>query len=659
MQKYQNNVLTNSGQPLAGANVLVLNYPSGTQATIYSDNGTTLAANPLLTDFTGAFGFYAADGHYSLRISRFGIEPLTITDILLNDDIPTDEGVGIPLVGTELQSVFQNGGWVQKSLNTISQWATQTSLGFIQSFAGAASRTFLAKARESVSATDAAGSGIGVLDNSAAFSVVAEAGPAFSVPDGIYPFTAVAQSIINPLKIRGSSQYGTILKQNSTTLPGTLSSTGTTGTQISNLSIDATASGVSSNGHPIALVDVNDVVVSDVSITGLAGQGTGVIVYPNVNSTVNNVRLQDLKIIGNLANSSNTNAALIVNGRYSMMRGIYAEGIHDFALEWKNATSFSLLSDSIVNNSAIALEFGFTSGSGTTCTLANNLIAKDCSIAVGMGQATYNSLNNALFSIQSAFPGGSSNGIVTINGSNWNSFSNILFTGSFNNPVYHSANYNYVSGAFHTTGTTVNLQAGAAGNVTAINHPGARTSILTSISNSSGNAVSGTNSNPTYCHATGEYVGSFSGRWRWSQDLSSVAPQSTDHKWIGETKGSGYFNVLSDGTGANGYTVSTTGKTHSLWYVWSGDYWSLDSGSTFYRFYPNVFQAQTDVASQLGQPANRWANVYSRNIELTPPASVTPGANGSMSFQLTSDTSLTIKVKGSDGVVRSASLILT
>ena len=39
-------------------------------------------------------------------------------------------------------------------------------------------------------------------------------------------------------------------------------------------------------------------------------------------------------------------------------------------------------------------------------------------------------------------------------------------------------------------------------------------------------------------------------------------------------------------------------------------------------------------------------------------ASSTPVANSSIVFQLTSNTSLTIKVKGTDGVVRSVSLTL-
>ena len=43
---------------------------------------------------------------------------------------------------------------------------------------------------------------------------------------------------------------------------------------------------------------------------------------------------------------------------------------------------------------------------------------------------------------------------------------------------------------------------------------------------------------------------------------------------------------------------------------------------------------------------------------LNPPASSTPAANGSLAFELTSNTALTVKVRGSDGVVRSAVLTL-
>lgn len=47
-----------------------------------------------------------------------------------------------------------------------------------------------------------------------------------------------------------------------------------------------------------------------------------------------------------------------------------------------------------------------------------------------------------------------------------------------------------------------------------------------------------------------------------------------------------------------------------------------------------------------------------RDIYLHPSASLTPTNNGDLVIQATSDTSLTFKYKGSDGVVRSASLTL-
>ena len=46
------------------------------------------------------------------------------------------------------------------------------------------------------------------------------------------------------------------------------------------------------------------------------------------------------------------------------------------------------------------------------------------------------------------------------------------------------------------------------------------------------------------------------------------------------------------------------------------------------------------------------------SVVISPQASVTPTKIGDMVFQLTSDTTLTIKVKGLDGTVRSVALTL-
>ncbi|MEG2749532.1 MAG: hypothetical protein RR939_08970 [Acinetobacter sp.] len=65
-------------------------------------------------------------------------------------------------------------------------------------------------------------------------------------------------------------------------------------------------------------------------------------------------------------------------------------------------------------------------------------------------------------------------------------------------------------------------------------------------------------------------------------------------------------------------------------------------------------------------PAGNWSiyndstrpNYFKGPLTLKPSTSVTPSNNGDMTFELTSDTQLKIKVRGSDGVVRSATLTL-
>ena len=93
MEKYQDTILSTSGDVVASASVQVLTYPGGVAATIYSDNGVTQATNPLTTDANGRFSFYAADGHYSLSITKAGLATVTVTDILLTElPITTTKG---------------------------------------------------------------------------------------------------------------------------------------------------------------------------------------------------------------------------------------------------------------------------------------------------------------------------------------------------------------------------------------------------------------------------------------------------------------------------------------------------------------------------------------------------------------------------------------
>lgn len=88
MQKYQNNVSDRAGNAVAGLQVLVNVHGSGV-ATIYSDNGATVAPNPLSTDADGYFAFYANDGRYDILVGDAGgYFDVSIADIVeLGSDV--------------------------------------------------------------------------------------------------------------------------------------------------------------------------------------------------------------------------------------------------------------------------------------------------------------------------------------------------------------------------------------------------------------------------------------------------------------------------------------------------------------------------------------------------------------------------------------------
>ena len=71
------------------------------------------------------------------------------------------------------------------------------------------------------------------------------------------------------------------------------------------------------------------------------------------------------------------------------------------------------------------------------------------------------------------------------------------------------------------------------------------------------------------------------------------------------------------------------------------------------RIAPNL-----DNTMSLGLTATRFKQGFINDLRLKPLASVTPSVNGELAFELTNDTTIKVKVKGSDGVVRSATLTL-
>jgi hypothetical protein len=93
MQRFFDVVQDRSGNAIPGALVYV--YASGGGlATLYSDNGVTTTPNPVTTNFDGEYGFYAANGTYSLTITATGYASDSRPGVVLFD--PVDSGFVVP-----------------------------------------------------------------------------------------------------------------------------------------------------------------------------------------------------------------------------------------------------------------------------------------------------------------------------------------------------------------------------------------------------------------------------------------------------------------------------------------------------------------------------------------------------------------------------------
>lgn len=86
MQPHYECITRSGNRPAAGATVTVRKQSDGTLATIYSDDGVTVQANPITAGSDGCFKFFAADGKYDVTVSGSGIVTKTYP-VLLEDQV--------------------------------------------------------------------------------------------------------------------------------------------------------------------------------------------------------------------------------------------------------------------------------------------------------------------------------------------------------------------------------------------------------------------------------------------------------------------------------------------------------------------------------------------------------------------------------------------
>lgn len=137
----------------------------------------------------------------------------------------------------------------------------------------------------------------------------------------------------------------------------------------------------------------------------------------------------------------------------------------------------------------------------------------------------------------------------------------------------------------------------------------------------------------------------------------------TDVEWVSKG-GVGTVTSITAGTGLNGGTITSTGTIDlANTAVTPASYGSATQVATFTVDQQGRLTAAANATIAIANTAvsglGTLSTQNSNAVTIQPAATATPANNGDMVFELTDNSTLTIKVKGSDGTVRLVALTLT
>lgn len=202
MRQYIDLISDTQGNALQNASVAVTNYVGGGAASIFSDNGLTpISGSAVLTDITGQYQFFAADGDYTLTITVNGSVYKVLSPVSIFDGAAqvtqADTGSGANVYAT-------SSSVLEKQLRTgLRSWinAAHTNTGAsTYAYNGLAAKPVVASDGSALTAGVLVAGGIfGMEYNGTAWQLIAVFLSAAAIGSQIYPpnaaeLTAIAAS---------------------------------------------------------------------------------------------------------------------------------------------------------------------------------------------------------------------------------------------------------------------------------------------------------------------------------------------------------------------------------------------------------------------------------------------------------------------------------
>lgn len=228
---------------------------------------------------------------------------------------------------------------------------------------------------------------------------------------------------------------------------------------------------------------------------------------------------------------------------YSTVNMAYSYGVQSgigYAHELKNESSYNVLVGLMTEASKLGLVYGQQGGVGPNHNMAVGVVSGSTDRAFYTGFSDDNMVVGLLADTTDR-PELTSIRLVSLSGSDRNAVHASHISGPATSGdilVDIAGNDNYVGASLHSAGN-IRFNAGSETNFVEIHHPGQRQDVQSSVVDNSGQPISGSSANVVHSPATGERLGSVSGKFTDRLATSGSVPSSA-HQWI---RDSDQFNL--------------------------------------------------------------------------------------------------------------------